>query len=446
MSEIIINKNYSKNKNTVFCNGVSLLNSDPNSFTIVAEYSYFAYDKNQVYALSSSAEGIQIWDDIDIETLIFIKNTDYFTDKNHLYYFNFYFIEYKNHFMDDLVENLMVEFFYKFENGEHIPTGISENEKSEIIKREGTIKLFLQHYHPKNDAWWNNDEAFYEKLIFLENHIYHFQNKVYFLVDTTFGYPFYNVERNSNYFTIIPNADFDSFKSLDKYYSKDKNQVFHVARKLKNINPVSFVSLGSNFAKTNSQIFYNGYICIDADVNSFEIINENFAKDKTNLFAVVPSARISKYKGYASLLQKLEKTDPKSFKIINSRWSKTENYVVCYNKIWKKIDAKSFEFLFNDNNHSWAKCNNGFYNANGRRTVKGVDGKTFKVLNTFWGKDKNVVFNFISGRIMTSINAQTFEITNEIGGAKDQNFTYYFDENNDVKKEKLWKIHIQEKN
>ncbi|WP_309610041.1 DKNYY domain-containing protein, partial [Flavobacterium sp.] len=203
MSEIIINKNYSKNKKSVFCNGVALPNSDPDSFTIVSENSCFAYDKNQVYALSSSAEGIQIWEDVDIETLIFIKNSDYFTDKNHLFYFNFHFIEYKNHFTDNQLHNLTDEFFYKFENGECIPTGISENEKSEIIKREGTIKRFLQYHYPRKDAWWNNDEAFYEKIIPLKNHIYHFQNKVYFLVDTTFGYPFYNVDRNPNYFSII---------------------------------------------------------------------------------------------------------------------------------------------------------------------------------------------------------------------------------------------------
>jgi hypothetical protein len=34
----------------------------------------------------------------------------------------------------------------------------------------------------------------------------------------------------------------------------------------------------------------------------------------------------------------------------------------------------------------------GLYNANGRSTVKGIDGESFRMLNSFWGKDDHEVF------------------------------------------------------
>jgi DKNYY family len=148
----------------------------------------------------------------------------------------------------------------------------------------------------------------------------------------------------------------------------------------------------------------------------------------------VRSTRIGRFKGYAELLCPLKNADPDSFKVINTRWALDNNNVYCHTKIWKEIEAKTFEFLFEHGPDSWVKCKNGIYNSNGRKMVKGLDGASFSMLNTFWGKDKNAVFCFKTERIASAIDVQSFEIVGENGEAQDKNYHYYFDAFGSIKK------------
>ena len=58
------------------------------------------------------------------------------------------------------------------------------------------------------------------------------------------------------------------------------------------------------------------------------------------------------------------------------------------------------------------------------RTVKGVSGSTFVMLNQYWGKDERVVFSFVTGGVYKSGDAATFMVTDDIGGAEDALFRY----------------------
>lgn len=66
----------------------------------------------------------------------------------------------------------------------------------------------------------------------------------------------------------------------------------------------------------------------------------------------------------------------------------------------------------------------GLYNANGKRTVKGVDGASFRMLNRYWGKDDQSVFCFVTGGVQRAADASTFEITDDAGGARDASMQY----------------------
>lgn len=413
-----ISKDYSTDGNLVFCNGKAIPNSDPNTFTIPEDSIYFAYDKNQLYALSNSREGLQIWTDVDIESLIFfppeikykdkkgadafIHSSAYFADKNHLYYFNWYFIEFAQLF------------------------------------NSSKLKVELQTRKPNADAWWNWTAEYYQSLQPISNNIYTDGNRFFyhFKEGQNFDYPFlFGLQHHISYYSIIPNADKQTFVVLNDFYCKDNKTVFHLCRKI-NADLDTFEIINHNFAKDKNGIWYNGYfVNEDIDIITFEIVQlecgafiYSVAKDKNNLFATQRSTRIGKYQGYSDLLVKLKNSDPETLIIFNEIWAKDKNNVYCYGKIWSAIDAQTFEFLFatEHGKASYVKDKNNLYNANGRRIIKGIDGKTFEMLNEYWGKDKNVVFNFKTERVIKSLDAETFIITGKNGEAEDKNYQFKF--------------------
>jgi DKNYY family len=429
-----INIDYAKNDTCVFWKNIALPNSHPDSFKLVETTHYFAVDQRQVYALSDSAEGVQIWDDVDMESLVFFPiGNPFFADKNHLYYFNWHFIQYENHFIEFERHELTDHLFYHWKDGDLVDTDLNEKQKSEIIAREGTFKRYLNHHHPNPAAWWARGDDYYKNLTLQQNNHFHDGRNIYIYVDKDDESQAISTN-GKDYFTQIANTDLASFESLDAHYAKDKNAVYHVQRQLKQADVATFKSLGNNFAQDKQGIYFNGYFCVEADAASFEVINQKFARDKTQLYAATHNTKIGSFKGYAQLLCPLKNAHPDSFKAINSRWAADINNVYCFTKIWKEIDAASFEFLFEIDPNSWAKCKKGLYNANGRKVVKGVDGASFTMLNTFWGKDKNAVFCFKTERIASTIDVKSFEVLSDNGEAQDKNYQYYFDALYNIKK------------
>lgn len=415
---IEISKEYSTDGNLVYCQGKPIPNSDPKTFKIPENSLYFAYDKNQLYALSSAREGLQIWTNIDIESVEFfpeeikyigmdgeekfIQSSHYVADKNHLFEFNWYFIEYANPF------------------------------------QHNELKIILQKRKPISDAWWNWTEEYYNNLKHISHNFYTDGERVFFNFKEGqyFDYPFYfGLQFDISYYSIVPDVSKEKIVVLNDFYLKDDNSVFHLCRKI-NADINTFEVINQNFAKDKNGIWYNGYfVNEDIDIATFEIIQMqygvftfSFAKDKNSLYSTQISTRIGKYQGYSGLLVKLKNSDPATFTIINNIWAKDKNNVYCHGKIWSVIDATTFEFLFTDeyDRASYAKDKNNLYDSNGGKIVKGIDGQNFEMLNEYWGKDKNVVFNFKTGRIIKNLDAETFKITGENGEAEDKNFTFEF--------------------
>lgn len=410
-----ISKDYRTDGKKVYCNGKAIPNADPESFKILKDTGYFAYDKNQVYALSTSREGLQIWSDVDIESIEFfpqdikyigengddkyIQSCNYFADKNHLFYFNFYFIEF--------------------------------------IQPIQVLQAELQKRKPYANAWWNWTNDYFKSFTYISNNLYTDGKRFfyYFQQGQQYDYPFgFGLEYHQSYYSIIPNLEKDNLIVLNDFYVKDNKNVFHLCRKI-NADVNTFEVIADNFAKDKNGIWYNGYfVNEEIDINTFEIIqlknevfNYSIAKDKNSLYSTQRSTRIGKYQGYSDLLVKLKDSDPQTLSIIDTIWAKDKNNVYEYGKIWSTIDARSFEFLFSDGcNSSFAKDKNNLYNAKGRRVVKGIDGESFVILNEYWGKDKNVVFNFKTERVMKNLDAETFVVTGENGEAEDKNYKFQY--------------------
>jgi len=391
----VLNHEYARDEKTVFQGAQPIPDSDPATFIIVADNYYFAYDRNQVYALSGSGEGLQIWRDVDTASLAFFPKQEYFADKNHLYYFNWHFIEFANH-----------------------------SESKELAE-------LLQQRFPQADAWWNWSETYYLGLVSLGHAYFGDGRRVFYRFQAgTFDYPFFYYSSDKPYFSVLANADANSFIALNAYYGKDKHSVYHLARPIA-ADLASFYVIGGNYAADRNGIWFNGYFCSEADASSFEIVGgpeaTGFAKDERTVFSEKSGSRIGKYQGYSTLLKPLRNSAPDSFEIINDIWARDKNNVYCHHQIWSGIDAGSFEFLFTDPSFSacsYAKCKNGLYDANGKRTIKGIDGASFVMLNRYWGKDKNGVFFFKTGRIYKSIDVASFEVLDANGLARDKNFEY----------------------
>lgn len=303
-----------------------LPNADPATFKLVENSPCFAYDKNQVYASSNMKEGTQVWDEVDISSVIFLDqhvtgNRFLFVDKNHLYQFNQHFIYYENY--SGVKMHYPVPTWQLTAKGEFVDNpDYSEEEEKKFMETQGTLKKYLQFHYPHiGDAWWNLGKDYYRKLKELRwlRNIYLKDEKVFFklnrgttilkneLVLNEISYrlsPGSKIEKRP-FFCVIPSADVNSFESLNKFYSKDAKRVYHYMRWIKEADPENFKALEGHFAKDKNHVFYRGYICKGADPESFAPVGPEGGKDKNHSYAIKKSARIGPFKGYDELLQKV---------------------------------------------------------------------------------------------------------------------------------------------
>jgi hypothetical protein len=304
----------------------------------------------------------------------------------------------------------------------------------------------LKQRHPDADAWWNWTDDYLAALSPLGHGYRGDKKRVYrHFTQTQCVYPFgAGFGADAPCHLVLAGADPATFQPINAYYGKDRNRVYHLARPIE-ADPETFHAIEGAYAADRRGIWFNGYLCVEADVASFEVLNwssddtNSFARDKATLFSAIGSSRIGKFKGYSTLLKPIKNSHPASFVRLNDIWAKEDHNVYCYGKVWPGIDAGSFEFLFTDpafTSRSYAKCRNGLYDANGRKRVKGIDGATFQMLNSFWGKDQNSVYSFKTDRIQKRMDAATFEVTDDAGGARDKDFDYSLDSLNSVVRKK----------
>lgn len=412
----VINNDYAKDSNTVYwqrTNAVALPNSDPESFQVINDTHYFSKDKNQLYALSSSGEGLIIFDEIAIDTVCFFDENK-ITDKDHLYYFNWHFIEYGNR--SKYIHELGKIKDQKFPVGD--PVAIFEYNKKA-----------LQMQFPELKGWWHSEYPFKirEKELLTPG---------FLIADTAVHF----LEKDSSDEFMIPNlvrgAEPTSFEQLNHFYGKDKQAVFYKWHTLKNVDIASFEALDHRFAKDQYHYFFDGKKIEAADYSSFKIPNTanahtlEHAIDDHYLF-VNSSKRLGKFKGYGDVMTPIKNSDPATFTLYDKGWAKDKNQVYYNFSVLKKADASSFEYLFD----IWAKDKLFLYQRGS--IVKNINGGSFKVLNDYWGTDSKQVYNFKTFRKYPSIDAASFTVIDDKGRAKDKNYDYWMDDGYYLKKKKL---------
>ena len=392
----------------------SIPNVDTESFEIKSNV--FACDKNKIYAISTMREGLQIFEPVDRESVVFIT-TRYFADKYNLYFYNSHFIEYCH------------------------------------LNNHPEIKKALQRKHPNVDSWWNHNNTLYKSFNHVKHNIYYFQDKLFYLFKESkllYDYPTYRTEVSAFNFSSLeacflelPVADNKTFEVINKVYLKDTKQIYFYSRPIQ-ADVKTFKVLEDLFAKDKNGIWYNGRLAKVEDIESFEIISKNleskefhFSKDKFNVYSNI-TTRI-KFGSYAKILTMHKNSDPSTFHEINDVWAKDRNNVYWFGKIYKKADAETFEKISEKpiTEFEYARDKNHVYIANGITLKKGLHGGSFKILNEFWAKDDFVVYSLYTERIQKNIDVNTFRILDENGKAEDANFIFEIKELSIKKSKKL---------
>lgn len=413
-----INLDYARDKNNVYLNdkdGFLIPNADPDSFEVIAKSPHFSKDKNQLYALGGS--GLHIYRYADCESIVDTNGSQFITDKHNLYNFS-YTIEITN---DQIYLNYLDHSF--------------PYEKRKNTTAFQSNKAYFCRLHPNLIGWWHKD---YPYKIDIENitklGFYKTKNAIFFIE--------YNKHRRKishNIPNLVLNADYNSFKEISKEYGIDNKNVFYKSLPIKDADVKTFKIIDDYLSKDKNNYYFNGNM-IDCDYDSFEKMNEKgfFYKDKNSLFSEKEIRLGSKGVRYeiVKTLVSLKNSSASTLKIFSSAWAKDDNQVYRYGEVFKKADVNTFEYLDINAYYDWAKDKNNLYSSSVKKIMKGIDAPSFKAFNDFWGKDKNNVFFFNTERILPSADVKTFKITDEKGGATDKNFIYSVNKSGVLKKRK----------
>lgn len=395
----VLGDDYGLDAKHVYLEDKLIPESDAASFELLPGSPYFAKDKHRLYV--KSGDRFHTWDDIDVETAV--AKMDYCTDKDHLF-----------HLYDSL----------SYANGS----------KDELL-------AWLQETYPHVHGWWQSDYNESEHgADQIQGNWYRTDQAVFYCEEI--GGSGRSRNETRQIYNLVRGADPASFEVLDDQYGHDSAGVYCTWRKVSDADPQTFEALGGLFGRDAKNIYYNGYAVDGADRDTFQCLlpsgSLGLSKDKNHVYHA-QFVRTSKPFGHPDyILEPMPGADAKSFTILsdNGSWAVDQDHVYQWGSLAKKLDRASFTFLFNQGVESWAYDKHGLYNANGRRTVKGIDGQTFQAFNRYWGKDGHNVFCFITGGVQRAADAATFIVTDEIGGAEDANFIYVIKDDGTIKKSK----------
>ena len=259
-------------------------------------------------------------------------------------------------------------------------------------------------------------------------------------------------DKNSVYYIYenidkIKEADRNSFKILDYYIAKDKNNVYYKGKKMENVDSESFKEFGSFIAKDKNRVFYiEGNEDIkDIDAASFEMMGDTYYfSDKKNVFAIKYGGEFPDGQGFV----KLKNIDRNSFSTLSKEIGKDNNGVYYIDEKINSISSNNTKvideisqdnyILQNENDYYLIFSNNR--NSDNRKNDKieakkinnlNIDFSTFKYFGIFnYYKDKNSFYYHSDNdfkKIKSGIDVGSADKVLELNDfVKDKNNLYYF--------------------
>lgn len=406
---------------------------DVRNFTVLDD-GMLSKDKQHVYVWGKPVEGV------DAKSFEMIPSHYFARDKHHVYYH----VGYEPNFMPLVYANPKTFIPLQDKNGNFCEFGTDQdnlyfnwkihNEQkwdflSQPIFREGEmladefqkederIRGFIDQNKKMKGYWWSAD---YKK----KPQDCRPLGSFHYAKSSTAVYT-----KNRKYDTpeLINDADPKTFEPMTEQFSKDKNHVFYYGYSIPGVDPKSVKVLGTHAPSHTFQYIADAskVLCITSKYDEFHSFEITGADPKT--FTVIDDIWTEdKHRTYKKgIPHKVTGSSKSTITKVNARFSKDRKSVYWDGKAITTSDPSTFEVLFDDRNQYWARDNVNLYNANGHRIVKGVDGGTFRMLDSIYGKDTNTVFSFASERLISTADAKTFEVIPETGlGKGKKNFFF----------------------
>ena len=259
-------------------------------------------------------------------------------------------------------------------------------------------------------------------------------------------------DKNSVYYIYenidkIKEADRNSFKILDYYITKDKNNVYYKGKKMENVDSESFKEFGSFIAKDKNRVFYiEGNEDIkDIDAASFEMMGDTYYfSDKKNVFAIKYGGEFPDGQGFV----KLKNIDRNSFSTLSKEIGKDNNGVYYLGEKIDGISPNNVRVIKELGQDDYIlQGGNNYYlmyksqkDSDDEETEKiktkkindlNIDFDTFKYFGIFdYYKDKNSFYYHSDNdlkKIKSGIDVKSAENMNNLNNiVKDKNNLYYF--------------------
>ncbi|OMF96085.1 DKNYY domain-containing protein [Paenibacillus sp. FSL R7-0273] len=393
----VLDEDYGLDAKHVYLEDKEIPGADPDTFRLLPGSPYFSVDKRRLYV--KNGDRFHTWDDIDPETAV--AKMDYCIDKDHVL-----------HLFNSL----------SYANGS----------KGELVE-------WLRESCPDVCGWWHPDYAMtVQGAEHIQGNWYRTSAAVFYLEELGTS----NRREPRQVYNLVRGADPATFEVLSGIYGRDSEGIYCTWRKVSAARTQAFEALGGLYGKDSENIFYNGYRVDSADPDSFQCLLPagylGLSKDNQHVYHAVFDRTEPPFGHPDYILEPLPGAEPESFEVLseNGSWAVDRDKVYQWGSPARKLDRASFAYLFDQGPESWAADSNGLYNANGKRTVKGIDGRSFRMLNRFWGKDDQAVFCFATGGVQRAADAATFQVTDDKGGAEDAGCYYTIKTDGTIKKTK----------
>ena len=184
----------------------------------------------------------------------------------------------------------------------------------------------------------------------------------------------YNIDGNSDNLVLekLP-YDPQTYEVINQLYSKDKNNIYYLNRKIIGVDLPTFQIGSDGFSKDKNNIYLEGKKILGVDRDTIKIIELPYIKDKNNVY-------------YGN--KKIEGADKNTFEltydfgsVVNGYYSKDKNNVYYENKKLKGIDVKTFKKISRLVDNFLIEDKNGFYIVEKDGSIAPIDSKEVDIEN-----------------------------------------------------------------
>lgn len=231
---------------------------------------------------------------------------------------------------------------------------------------------------------------------------------------------------------LIGGAEVSSFDYLFGNYSKDKNAIYYLGKKL-TTDVAHFSWVSQNFVKDAQHVYFGGDVFSDDPTHFTQVGSETslYFKDSYKCWysiSEIPDADPATFRfiqsSYAADAKQLYfesnlilGADQKSFVVLEKDYSKDARYVYRKSERINGADPHSFQVLASDYNKDANHC---YYLS---EIMPTADPATFKVVAEGYAKDDRQVF--ISAQVIIGADPATFRVLNASAGCScDARYAY----------------------